>query len=63
MCWNSDVKRWHLTGITSWGSDKCKPNSAPGVYTRVNYFFSWLRKHTESRGRKMNRNQRSKNKD
>ncbi len=48
VCQNRDGK-WKLVGITSWGYG-CAEANAPGVYTRVERYLSWINnKRTSTR--------------
>jgi len=41
--------RWKLAGIVSWGPIWCSLANRPGVYTRVERYVDWIKKHVDDR--------------
>lgn len=39
---SNGVASWFLAGIVSFGSIKCGTNGVPGVYTKVDHYYSWI---------------------
>eukprot|EP00058_Branchiostoma_floridae_P013281 XP_002598769.1 hypothetical protein BRAFLDRAFT_74552 [Branchiostoma floridae] len=37
--------RWVVAGATSWGISGCQTTGYPSVYTRVSYFYDWIRQN------------------
>jgi len=41
--------RWKLAGIVSWGHKWCSLAKKPGIYTRVEHYVDWIKKHVDDR--------------
>ena len=44
--------RWRLVGIVSWGGGEesvCPSAKNPGVFTRVEHYVDWIKKHVDDR--------------
>jgi len=43
------ARRWRLVGMVSWGGKMCASVNKPGVYTRVEHYFDWIKKYVDDR--------------